>query len=81
MFYYVYFLRSIKESTQTYIGYTNNLKERLQTHNSGGSPHTRKYRPWKLITFIGFDSEAKATAFEKYIKVGSGHAFAKKRFW
>ena len=38
-------------------------------------------RPWKLITFLGFDDKLKATAFEKYLKSGAGRAFAKKRLW
>lgn len=79
--YYVYFLKSLKNSSKTYIGYTTNLDQRLETHNSGGSIHTMYDRPWKLITYVAFDCEEKAIRFEKYIKVGSGHAFAKKRFW
>ncbi len=79
--YYVYFLGSIKDSSKTYIGYTTNLKQRLETHNSGGSIHTKNDRPWKLIVYLAFDTEEKAISFEKYIKVGSGHAFARKRFW
>ena len=79
--YYVYLLRSIKNSIKTYIGYTTDLKQRLETHNSGGSIHTKQNMPWKLVVYLVFDSEEKALAFEKYIKVGSGHAFAKKRFW
>lgn len=31
--------------------------------------------------YLAFDTENKAKAFEKYIKIGSGYAFAKKRFW
>jgi hypothetical protein len=31
--------------------------------------------------FMGFKDKLKATAFEKYLKSGSGSAFAKKRFW
>jgi predicted GIY-YIG superfamily endonuclease len=53
----------------------------METHNSGGSVHTANNRPWKLVTYIAFDSEEKALVFEKYIKIGSGHAFAKKRLW
>lgn len=79
--YYVYLLRSLKDPLKKYIGYTTNLKQRLETHNSGGSVYTEQYRPWKLITYVAFDSQEKAIAFEKYIKVGSGAAFAKKRFW
>jgi predicted GIY-YIG superfamily endonuclease len=38
------------------------------------------YGPWKLVVQIGFDDKAKAVAFEKYLKSGSGRAFAKKHF-
>ncbi len=79
--YYVYLLRSVKNPAKTYIGYTTRLKQRLDTHNSGGSVHTKTDRPWKLVMYLAFDSEQKALSFEKYIKVGSGNAFAKKRFW
>lgn len=77
--YYVNLLRSLKNPSRTYIGVTTNLKQRLVTHNSGGSINTKLDRPWKLVVYLAFDSEQKE--FEKYIKVGSGHAFAKKRFW
>lgn len=79
--YYVYLIRSINDPSKTYIGSTINLKQRLETHNSGGSTYTQKDRPWHLVAYLAFDSEKKAVSFEKYIKVGSGHAFAKKRFW
>lgn len=79
--YYVYLLRSINNPLKTYVGYTTNLKQRLETHNSGGSIHTRLDRPWKLVMYLCFSDQAKAKAFEEYIKVGSGNAFAKKRFW
>lgn len=78
---YVYLIRSISNSNQTYIGNTENLKQRLTTHNSGGSKFTKPYRPWELILFLGFKDKLKATAFEKYLKSGSGSSFAKKRFW
>ncbi len=78
---YVYLLRSLNNPSKTYIGYTTNLKQRLETHNSGGSIYTKENRPWKLVMYLAFDSEEKAKNFEKYIKVGSGYAFAKKRFW
>ncbi len=79
--YYVYFIRSLKFPAQTYIGYTTNLKQRLETHNSGGSVATAPYRPWKLVTYLAFDNMDKAIAFEKYIKIGSGNSFAKRHLW
>lgn len=78
---YVYLIKSVSSPNQTYVGNTVNLKQRLETHNSGGSIHTRLYRPWELVMFLGFKDKLRATAFEKYLKSGSGHAFAKKRFW
>jgi putative endonuclease len=79
--YFVYFLRSINNSKQTYVGYTTNIDQRLETHNSGGSVHTSKYKPWNMVTYVAFDSEEKAKSFEKYVKVGSGNAWAKKHLW
>lgn len=58
--YYVYLLRSIPNPDQTYIGYTEDLKARLQAHNHGQSPHAAKYKPWILITYLAFNDKARA---------------------
>lgn len=79
--YYVYLIRSLSQPNQTYVGHTVNLKQRLETHNSGGSIHTKLNRPWELVMFLGFKDRLKAAAFEKYLKSGSEGAFAKKRLW
>jgi putative endonuclease len=79
--YYVYLLRSLNNPSKTYVGYTLDVAQRLETHNSGGSIYTKSDKPWKLVSYIAFDSEEKAQSFEKYIKVGSGYVLAKKRFW
>ena len=76
---YVYLLRSIPNPDQTYIGFTENLKTRLVAHNHGQSPHTSKYKPWELITYLAFKEKSTALAFEKYLKSHSGYAFANKR--
>jgi predicted GIY-YIG superfamily endonuclease len=78
---YVYLLRSVSHPGQTYIGITDNLKRRLQDHNSGDSPHTSKYRPWDMVTAVEFADDAKAAEFEQYLKSGSGRAFAARHFW
>ena len=78
--YCVYLLRSKINPEKTYIGYTTDLEQRLQNHNSGNSFHTADFRPWQLIAYICFDSKLKAMEFEKYLKSGSGHAFAQRRF-
>lgn len=78
---YVYLLQSQRHPEQRYVGLTSDIKKRLAAHNAGQSPHTSKYRPWKLIIYLAFADEGKAVAFEKYLKSGSGRAFAKNRLW
>ena len=79
--YYVYLIRSVKNPGKTYIGYTVDLKARLQKHNAGGSVHTRLDKPWSLVACICLDSKMKALSLEKYLKSGNGYLFAKKRLW
>jgi len=50
----------------------------MAKHNAREVPHTSKYAPWSVKTYIGFSDEAQAFAFEKYLKSGSGRAFARK---
>jgi predicted GIY-YIG superfamily endonuclease len=78
---YVYFLRSIDHPGQTYVGLADDLRARLTAHNAGQSPHTKKFKPWRLVTYVAFSDEAKAVAFERYMKTGSGRAFAKRRLF
>ena len=55
--YYVYILRSVSHSDQKYIGMTDDMDARLKKHNEGGSPHTSKYRPWKVETIVGLSDK------------------------
>lgn len=79
--FYIYLIRSINSPNIVYVGYTVNLKQRLETHNSGGSIHTSKDRPWELVMSLSFVDKNKAKDFERYLKSQSGRAFANKRFW
>ena len=79
--YYVYLLRSTKYPEKTYIGFTYDVPQRLERHNAGNVPATTDFKPWQLVAYIALDSKEKAMSFEKYLKVGSGHAFAQKRLW
>jgi putative endonuclease len=74
-------LQSGTPVNQRYVGLTSDLKHRLAEHNSGKSLHTSKYLPWKLISYVAFSDERKAELFERDLKSGSGHAFARKRLW
>lgn len=78
---YVYMLQSEAFPDQRYVGLTEDLKERFKVHNMGGSKHTAKYKPWKLVTYLAFADEQTAREFESYLKTGSGQAFSNKRLW
>jgi len=79
--FYVYLIESVAAEGQRYVGATADLKVRLQQHNTGQSAHTAKYKPWRIVSYVAFSNRAKADAFERYLKSGSGHAFAAKRLW
>jgi predicted GIY-YIG superfamily endonuclease len=78
---YVYLIRSESHPDETYIGLTSDLRARIAKHNEGGSPHTAKFKPWQLVTYCAFSTREQASAFESYLKSGSGRAFAAKRLW
>jgi len=69
MIYYVYLIKTLKNYiNKTYVGYTNNLIERLNKHNSGlGAKSTRGYK-WELIFKKRFYSKHKALSFEYKLK-------------
>jgi len=79
--FYVYMLIGIADPAQRYVGFTTDVKQRLKSHNEGASVHTRKYKPWKLVSYFALDDERRAREFEYYLKSGSGRAFANKRLW
>ena len=77
---FVYVLRSVNCPDRYYTGLTVDVAERLAVHNSGGSVHTARLRPWSLVASIQFANADSATAFERYLKSGSGRAFSKRHF-
>ena len=77
---FVYVLRSVKDGSRYYTGITCNVAQRLAVHNTGGSRCTADLRPWRLVVALEFATEASAVRFERYLKSGSGRAFAKKHF-
>ena len=72
---YVYLLKSEPFPEDHYVGFTNHLKIRLACHNAGQNKSTVTCRPWILHGYFAFAKEAKAIAFEKYLKSGSGRTF------
>lgn len=78
--FYVYILESEADAKHWYVGYTSNLERRVREHNSGDSFHTKKFNPWKIKTYVGFQNRERAERFELYLKSQSGRAFSKKHF-
>jgi putative endonuclease len=62
-------LKSISPGTKkTYVGYTNNLKLRIEKHNSNrGAKSTKGYK-WLLIYSKKFKSKNEAMSFEYKLK-------------
>ena len=74
---YVYLLKCADDTY--YTGHTADLDDRIKRHNKGENTYTKPRRPVALITYLAFSDMYKAISFEKYLKSGSGKAFAKKR--
>ena len=78
LFHYVYIIGSQSQPARYYIGFTDNLEDRLRHHNAGAVPSTAPYRPWSYRTCTAFADRERALLFEKYLKSHSGRAFLAK---
>ena len=69
MTYFVYILKCVSSvKKRTYVGYTNNIKNRLNKHNTNkGAKSTKGYK-WKIIYKKKFLSKSKAMKFEYKLK-------------
>ena len=76
----VYVLKSNSHPPHYYTGLTSDLRARLAEHNSGKCIATANNRPWKFDLVLKFADEGRAVAFERYLKSGSGNAFAIRHF-
>ena len=68
MNYYVYMLKSMGYKSVTYVGYTNNMNNRLKLHNTGKGAKFTRGRKWKIIYKEKFSSKKEAISREYYIK-------------
>jgi len=76
----VYVLRSDAATPHYYIGLTDDPARRLAAHNNRRSAHTSQRTNWRLHVVIEFSTAEVAARFERYLKTGSGRAFAKRHF-
>lgn len=75
--YYVYILQSQKDNKK-YVGFSNDVRRRLEEQNFGKVEATRYRRPFKLIYFEGYLEQEDATRREKYFKTQWGRTHLRK---
>ena len=61
-------LKSLGKDSVTYVGYTNDLKKRINLHNNNKGAKFTKGRKWKLIYKEKHSSKKEAISREYYIK-------------
>ena len=76
--FYTYVLQSDKNK-ELYIGFTADLKKRLNEHNLGLNFSTKRYVPWKVIYYEACLMETDAKRRESYLKTTQGGRLLKTR--
>ena len=77
---FVYVLESVTDPDRHYVGLTADVCKRLHMHNDMCAIHTSKFAPWRLLVAMEFADVDHAVRFEKFLKTGSGRAFARRHF-
>jgi putative endonuclease len=77
--FYLYVLKS-KLNENFYIGFSLDLRMRLQKHNQGKVVSTKRYKPWRLVYYEAYQSKKDALEREKQLKnFAKGFAMLKRR--
>ena len=76
---YVYFLQL--SNGDFYVGSTNDLRRRVDSHRRGWVTSTKAHLPMVLKSYVAVSTQRNARELERYFKSGSGKAFATRRFW
>ena len=77
MFFYVYVLQSSKNN-ELYVGYTADLRKRLEKHNQKLNFSTKSGAPWKLIFYEAYLNKEDVKRREKYLKTSQGSRLLKR---
>jgi putative endonuclease len=79
IFCYVYLLECMLDKSW-YIGFTEDLRQRVCDHNSGKGCRTTKIKKsWRLIYYEAYRNKSDALGREKFLKGGSGRKYLKKQ--
>jgi len=76
--YYVYILVSRKDGN-FYIGFTDDLKRRINEHEKGKVASTKNRLPIKLLCYEAYLFKSEAMRREKFLKSSDGKKDLKKR--
>jgi len=75
----VYVLENLDDKSW-YIGYSADLKRRVERHNNGtGARTTKRRRNWSLIYYEGYKNKEDALGRERFLKSGSGRRYLKRQ--
>jgi predicted GIY-YIG superfamily endonuclease len=75
---FVYILKNDWQPPRYYTGVTSHVRSRVRAHNAGMCSATAAARPWQVDVVVAFPDERRALDFERYLKSGSGVAFAQR---
>lgn len=78
MFFYTYVLRSIRDGKH-YVGYTRDLRKRIEEHRSKYAQSTKYRLPVELIYYEACRDMQDARHRERYLKSTAGRRFLAKR--
>lgn len=78
--YYIYVLQSFKDKG-LYIGFSSDLRKRVDSHNKGRVLSTKDRVPFRLIYYEAYIDRLDATGREKFLKSGSGWRYIKKQLF
>ncbi len=76
--FYTYILISEKDD-KFYVGYTDNLKRRIEQHNNGDVESTKYRKPLRLIYYEACLNQKDAVHREKYLKTTYGKRYIRNR--
>ncbi len=77
--YYVYALQSLRDKNWIYIGYSDDLRKRFESHCAGKVRSTKPKRPLQLVYYEAYKSKDDARKREYHLKTGQQRELLKMR--
>ncbi len=68
----MFYVCILQSNSRLYIGFTGDLKRRVNEHNTGRNRSTKPYLPWNLIFYEAYSNDKDAKRRERYFKTTQG---------